>query len=305
MKKIDVLLPVYNEPLDYVSRSIWSILKQTYNNFKLIVIFDSPDNKEVIDFVEKLKCLDSRIFTIKNEKNMGLVESLNEGITYCTDDYVARMDADDIAELNRFEKQIEFLECNDLDFVGSNVVWFCGDKQLYKSKVPISNDEITKWLKHNSAFYHPTFFFKRAVLDKVQYEKVPYCEDYLFVLRLIENNFKLGNHPDYLLNYRINGNGISKSYSAYQYVYCEYLRKKYKKNKKITFGEFMNYIDDEKTLKYICKMKDFFVLKNQFPFIKGKIKKIVCLSKIFMISPSDFIYLAKEKLFHSQLIKCK
>lgn len=305
MKKIDVLLPIYNEPLDYVSKSIQSILNQTYNCFKLIIIFDSPTNFEAINYVENLKTLDSRIITIKNEVNIGLVASLNKGITYCTDDYVARMDADDISELNRFEKQIKYLEENKLDFIGSNFVWFCDEKKIYRSQLPTSNKQIKVWLKHNSAFCHPTFFFKREILDKIQYEDAPYCEDYLFAIRLIENNFKLRNCPDYLLNYRLNNNGICKSYSSAQYVYAKYLRKKYKRKKKIIFSDFKEYINHPKTKKYIKKMERFFCLKNEFVFLNSKAKKISYLFKMLFISSSDFIYFMKEKLFHKGLIEYK
>ena len=171
MKKIDVLLPVYNEPLEYVSKSVQSILNQTYLNFKLIVIFDSPSNLEAISYVEKLIASDPRIFTIKNEKNLGLVASLNKGIAYCTGDYVARMDADDISEPNRFEKQLKYLDDNDFDFIGSNVIWFNDEKNICQYQLPTSNNDIKRMLKHGSIYCHPTFFFKREILDKVKYEK--------------------------------------------------------------------------------------------------------------------------------------
>lgn len=300
MKKIDVLLPIYNEPLDYVSKSVQSILNQTYKDFKLIVIFDSPSNLEVINYVEELKTIDSRIFTIKNEKNLGLVASLNKGIVYCTDDYVALMDADDISEPDRFETQLKYLEENDLDFISSNVIWFNDEKNLCQYQIPTSSNEIKKMLKHGSIYCHPTFFFKREILDKVKYENALYCEDYLFVIRLVENNYKLGNCPEYLLKYRINKNGICSSNTTKQYAYAKYLRKNYKRKRKIVFSNFEDYIFSSKTIKYIEKMNLYFHFKKEFVLLKNKPKKMLYLARMFFISPLDFLHMINEKLFYNQ-----
>lgn len=295
MKKIDVLLPIYNESLDYVSKSIQSILNQTYNYFKLIIIFDSPTNYEVINYVENLKMSDLRIITIKNKTNIGLVASLNKAIQYCTDDYVARMDADDISELDRFEKQINFLEKNHLDFIGSNAIGFSENKVLYKTELPVDDDTIKKNLRLGNCFFHPTFFFKTEILKNIQYENALYCEDYLFVLRVANSNYKMGNNPEYLLKYRVNLNSISNSHAAEQYIYAKYIKKLYKKNKNIDMLEFENYCNSIKCKKKIKKAVVFFDLKKQYKNENKILKKYFFLQKMFFISPSDFLFFSYSK----------
>lgn len=295
MKTIDILLPIYNEPLEFIKNSIESILNQTYTQFKLIIILDSPTNYNAIKYVDELKAKDQRVIVIKNEKNLGLVNSLNKGIAYCTDEYVARMDADDISKLDRLEKQIQYLEENKLDFIGANAIGFSENDILYKTNLPVDDILIKKKLKYGNCFYHSTFFFKTEILKKIHYEQALYCEDYLFTLRVKANNYKMGNHPDYLLNYRVNLNSISNSHSVEQYVYANYIRKIYRKNKNIDFSKFQQYILSKKCKKRISKVEIFFNLKDKYKAEKNKIKKIFIFIKMFFISPNDFWFLSVSK----------
>ena len=111
-------MSVYNAS-KFLNEAIESILNQTYKNFEFIIIDDgSTDNSTQI--IEKYKKIDERIVFIENEKNVGLTKNLNKAIKLSTSDYIARMDADDISDVKRLEKQIKFLQENkDISIVGS------------------------------------------------------------------------------------------------------------------------------------------------------------------------------------------
>ncbi len=102
---ISVILPVYNADR-YLRAAIQSILDQTLSNFELIIINDgSIDNSKAI--VESF--IDPRIIFIENPKNLGLIATLNKGLTLAKSNLVARMDADDIAFPERLQIQFDFL----------------------------------------------------------------------------------------------------------------------------------------------------------------------------------------------------
>ena len=102
---ISVLLPVYNEE-KYISQSIESVLNQTYRNFELIIIDDgSTDNS--IDIINSYN--DPRIILLKNERNLHIAKSLNNGFQHASGDFIARIDGNDIAVNTRFEKQMHYL----------------------------------------------------------------------------------------------------------------------------------------------------------------------------------------------------
>ena len=99
-------MPTYNVA-PYVREAIESVLRQTYSDFDLLVIDDcsTDDTVSVVQSVD-----DPRIHIVQNEKNVGLAENLNRGLSHITTEYVARMDGDDIAEPFWLEKEVAVLD---------------------------------------------------------------------------------------------------------------------------------------------------------------------------------------------------
>ena len=102
----------YNEEEVYLTQAIESILDQDYVDFEFIIIMDNPDNQSLLDIVKKYVSVDKRIIVIRNERNIGLANSLNKGIEMATGEYVARMDADDISLPSRLKRQVSYLDNN-------------------------------------------------------------------------------------------------------------------------------------------------------------------------------------------------
>ena len=94
---ISVIMSVYNERLEWLQAAVNSILNQTYSDFEYIIIIDNPDlNEDAVSFLKEIARADSRVHLHFNEKNMGLMKSLNVGIQISKGNYIARMDADDV-----------------------------------------------------------------------------------------------------------------------------------------------------------------------------------------------------------------
>ena len=108
MPKISVLMPVYNCEL-YVQEAIDSILNQTFIDFELLIIDDCSTDKTV-EIINNYA--DKRIKLTTKPHNTGLTNSLNYGLSIAQGQYIARMDGDDVSVLDRFEKQVKFLDTN-------------------------------------------------------------------------------------------------------------------------------------------------------------------------------------------------
>lgn len=108
MAKVTVLMPTYNVA-PYVKEAIASVLRQTYTNFELLVI-DDCSTDDTVSVVRSIN--DPRIRIVQNEKNVGLAENLNRGLSHITTEYVARMDGDDIAEPFWLKKEVAILDAN-------------------------------------------------------------------------------------------------------------------------------------------------------------------------------------------------
>ena len=195
---LSVIMSVYNGE-DHLYEAIESILNQTYKKFEFIIIDDgSIDNS--LHIIKKFQNKDNRIAVI-SRKNKGQACSLNEGIRQAKGKYIAIMDADDVSFINRFDKQVDFLEKNkDVGVCGS---WITSVLNL-PIKTPVSNDEAKVALLFSSCVAHSTVLMRKNVLDKLDFvykESLIRAQDYDLWTRLI-NVTKFYNIPEVLLKYR-------------------------------------------------------------------------------------------------------
>lgn len=194
---VSVIMSSYNEE-KYIGEAIESILNQTYENLELIIIDDaSTDN--TANIIQNYK--DERIIYWRNETNRKLAHNLNYAISISKGTYIARMDADDIACLDRIEKQVNFLEKNlEIDVLGTYAQSF--GQETKKMIYPQKHDEIKAELLFKNAICHPTVMFRRKSIDFKYNEKCAAGQDYELWSRIIWNkNFY--NLPESLLNYRM------------------------------------------------------------------------------------------------------
>ncbi|EMG0007840.1 glycosyltransferase, partial [Acinetobacter baumannii] len=205
---VSVVLPAYNAEL-YLKEAIDSVLSQTFTDFELIILNDgSIDRTEEII----LSYNDSRIVYVKNEKNLGLIGTLNKGINLAKGKYIARMDADDICLPERFKKQVDFLEKNnEIDLIGTNAIKINnnGDR-IGVINMPASDHDIKMMLFIQSPFIHPSIMGRTTVFRSFEYEKEFYrVEDYMLWIRMSQNS-KFHNINEFLLKYRYLDNSESK-----------------------------------------------------------------------------------------------
>ena len=209
---VSVLMATYNEPIDYIKASIESILNQTYTNFEFIIIDDStkPETTETINSYAH----DYRIKIIREKSRMGFVRALNEGLKMAKGQFIVRMDGDDIAINDRFEKQLEYLNSHkEIDILGGNMLIINESGTVISQRKYPSKGIL---LHLNSIFRspvaHPTVMFRRSILDNHFFydESFKKAEDTEFWFRLRNNGYVIANLPYNLLNFRISGDLAKK-----------------------------------------------------------------------------------------------
>ena len=95
--------------------------------------------------------------------------ALADGIPACSYELIARMDTDDIAREDRFEKQLSmFMEDSKLDICGSHIIEFENSKEnvVAQRKVPLDHDTIKEYQKRRDAFNHMTVMYKKNMVLK-------------------------------------------------------------------------------------------------------------------------------------------
>lgn len=216
-------MPVYNGS-KYLKEAIESILNQSYNHLEFIIINDgSTDNSEKII----LSYNDSRIVYIKNETNLGLIKSLNNGISISKGKYLARMDADDISLTDRLKHQLEFMEQNlEIGVCSCNYVQFRNTSKK-KHKAFSLHDEILGFMLFNSSIIHPSLLIRKSLLDMyspVFDSNYKHAEDYELWARLIfKCKFSAVNSTDF--HYRLHEHQVTQKHNAEQKINANKVRK--------------------------------------------------------------------------------
>jgi len=201
MPKVSVLLPIYNAER-YLQETLDSLFAQTFTDFEIIAVDDGSSDASIKILKNNT---DSRLKVVSNEKNLGISDTLNRAISIATGQYLARMDADDIAYPSRFEKQVAYLDSHpEVDVLGT---WF----RLFGGTVPqvienpVDHAGIQAALIFDSALGHPTVMIRASSLTKVTHAydaKFNKAEDYEFWTRG-SNQLVYANLPEVLLDYRI------------------------------------------------------------------------------------------------------
>lgn len=224
--EITVLMPVFNAERD-LCQAIDSILSQTFTNFEFLIIDDGSVDKS---YQILASYHDSRIRLERNEKNIGLVATLNKGISLAKGAYIARMDNDDISLPNRLEEQYKLLEMQGADIAGCqfNVVNSSG-VHLKSACVPLSSDEFTVCLANTVPFAHGSVMIKKSFLqkNKLQYGPGQYSEDYDLWTRMYENGANFVNCKSVLFSYREHPTSLTKKKLTQYLASSEQIRRRF------------------------------------------------------------------------------
>lgn len=240
-------MSTYNEPVEWVAETLDSVINQTYKPYEIVVIVDNPDNIELVDYLLSRQKDNSVIKVYINEKNMGLVKSLNKGLDYCTGELIARIDADDIALEKRFEYQVEAIESRGLDVVGTGYYSFFDDEILSTHEGVENPDACAKILNYSNILAHPSWMMKREVPDSIgEYRNIDSCEDLDFLQRAVIKGYRIANVKEPLLKYRDNPHSISHQKRVVQILARDFVCKSYKHHKISSYTDYENYINSEK-----------------------------------------------------------
>ena len=160
MAAISVLMAVFNCD-KYLKEAIDSILDQTWEDFEFIIVNDgSTDNS--LGILRAYQ--DKRLKIITYKENRGVAYARNVGLKHCTSDYIALMDADDVALPDRLKLQYEYLmEHNDIDGVYAKVRHLDTEGKLLGEEFPVAyyNYKYVKAVMiFNNTISNPTAMFR-------------------------------------------------------------------------------------------------------------------------------------------------
>lgn len=267
--KFTVLQSVYKKDNPaFFSQSLQSIAENTVRPACVVLVKDGALTSElesvISEWQNKLP-----LKVVEYEKNQGLAHALNYGLQFVETELVARMDSDDIAYKNRFEKQITYMEENPEIALSSGYISEFNDNDMIPKsirRVPLLYDEIVSYLKSRNAFNHMAVCFRKsAVLAAGGYQEVPYFEDYDLWIRIVQKGFKVSNIPELLVNARIGNDMIGRRHGfAYSKHEINFLKRQLKSGF-ISKGEYVKLVVKRVLVRLFPKK----ILKAIYKLLRG------------------------------------
>jgi len=209
---VTVLMPVFNGER-FLREAVESILNQSFTDFEFLII-DDASSDGTPDILKEYAGRDSRLRLERNEWNLQIAATLNKGLALAAAPLIARMDADDIALPDRFERQItRFAAQPALTAIGGSVCFITetGEPTGRRLDYPEDHQAIVKALwAHERNLAHPTVMFRTEAVKYVGGYRplIAYAEDYDLWFRLSEAG-PLGNLQEPLLLYRVHSASIT------------------------------------------------------------------------------------------------
>jgi glycosyltransferase involved in cell wall biosynthesis len=226
-----VCISVYNnDKPEYLRQALDSIIFQSVPPSEIVLVVDGPVSFNIDILLEEYQQRYVLLKVIRLEKNMGLGYALNKCIENSSNDFIARMDGDDISMPNRFELQIECFEKDQsLSIVGGTIAEFIDNKENVISfrRCPESDKLIKKYMKSRCGLNHVTVMMKKSDVSKAgNYQDWFRNEDYYLWLRMMRVGCKFKNLSETLVNVRV-GKDMYARRGGYKYFNSEIRLQKY------------------------------------------------------------------------------
>lgn len=266
--KFSVLMPVYiKEVPGYLAQSLESILeKQSVLPTEVIIVEDGPvttDIRNVLDHYCNL--FPNLVSCYKLEKNMGMGYAMNFGLNKCKYDWVFRMDSDDISRPDRFEKQIQIIEQNKFDVIGSSISEFnenLGDINQLRI-LPEYHHDIINMMKYRNPINHMTVAFNRkSALLAGGYWSKRFFEDYNLWYELFKINAVFYNIQEVLVDARIGNNMLNRRRGYRYFLYELELLKKFRRDNFLKKRQFFSFL----LMKLVARLLPVFILQKIYKF---------------------------------------
>jgi len=219
--KVTVLMSAYNSQ-NTVGNALESLVNQTYKNIEILVVDDGSEDetfKICLEYAKNFK----NISVHENKKNIGLTKSLNLLIDLSNGNLLARQDADDISDLRRIEKQVDFLNKNNLDAVTSRANIINQDRVIPRFSYYLPKKIV---MRYKNPFIHGSLLIKKTSIQKLggYNDKFYYSQDYKLMWDLIKTGGKITimKEPLYSLNMEENISTLMKEKQQY---YASFVKK--------------------------------------------------------------------------------
>ena len=211
---VSVVVRTFNQPGKMLEQTLNSVLNQNYKEWELVIADDST-SEESRSIIDKFCLQEKRARVIRKAQRMRLVGAMNIALKESKGDFIAILDADDIAQPNRIEKQLDYFRVHsDCDVLGGAMNIINEDSEVTSVRYyPEKGLKLMLWMIFRDPVGHPAVMFRRKILDNGFFYDESMnsgCEDTEFWFRLRNSGFKIRNLQEPIVTYRVTEDMASK-----------------------------------------------------------------------------------------------
>lgn len=229
-----VILPVYHgDKAEYLEQALHSLKNQSLRANEVLIVEDGPIGEALQKTLDQWQLKMPELRRHQLAKSQGLSAALNAGIEVAKNEWLARMDADDICHKRRFEKQMDYILAHpEVDILGAWIAEFEKDINKTQSlrKLPARHADIYRYAKWRCPFNHMTVLLRKSILEQYGKYKTAsesnlngFGEDYELWARLLQNGCTGANLPEVLVYARVTEDFFGRRRRGAQYLKNEYL----------------------------------------------------------------------------------
>jgi glycosyltransferase involved in cell wall biosynthesis len=218
MPLVSLVMPARNAAAT-LEESLVSLAQQTFTEFEVVLVNDGSDDATLAIAERFSTRLNLRV--VHHDICQGVAKSINDGIAASDSEFVARLDADDLAQPLRLQRQLEFMTSNPrIGVCGTHMQVFSSESDRgYVLAHPISNAGIRTALVQRCAISHPSVMCRRRIFDQVGYydPRFDFAEDYELWCRASLLGVQFANIPEVLTHYRTHPGQVGRQKAQLQY----------------------------------------------------------------------------------------
>lgn len=208
-EKVSIITASYNSER-FIKKTIESVLKQTYQNWEMIIIDDcSSDNTESI--VNRYIASDKRIKFYKLEKNSGAAIARNLGINKATGEFIAFLDSDDLWDKKKLEKQIEFMKKAKIGFSFTGYRLMKEDGELLNKEIRVPEKVDYNYLLKNTIIGCLTVIIDKRIIGEFKMPELRAGQDTATWLSILRKGNIAYGYNEILASYRLVNGSISSN----------------------------------------------------------------------------------------------
>ena len=173
---VSIIMPSWNTA-KFISESIQSVINQTYKNWEMIIIDDSSKDS-THDIISRYNIIDSRIRVISLEKNSGVSNERNIGISEAQGSWIAFLDSDDIWQPTKLEKQMELINREKVEFVFTGSSFIDSENKPLGTVFEVPEKISYKKLRNHNVISCSSVLINKRFFSEFMMENDGMSEDY-------------------------------------------------------------------------------------------------------------------------------